>query len=40
MTPHIVYNTATERYVCWLKVMGEGDTQTNTVRLAAAAVRR
>ena len=32
--PHIIYNAATERYVCWLKVMGEGDTQTNTVLTA------
>ena len=29
--PHIVYNAATNTYVCWLKIMGEGRTQTSTV---------
>ena len=32
--PHIVYNAPTDRYVCWLKIMGEGDTQTVTVLTA------
>jgi hypothetical protein len=32
--PHIIYNPATKRYVCWLKVMGEGDTQTSQVLTA------
>ena len=32
--PHIVYNAATGQYVCWLKIMGEGDTQTYTVLTA------
>lgn len=34
--PHIVYNAATDRYVCWLKIMGEGDTQTATILTAPA----
>ena len=31
--PHIIYNERTRKYVCWLKVMGEGshDTQASTV---------
>ncbi|MCR2783544.1 MULTISPECIES: family 43 glycosylhydrolase [unclassified Microbacterium] len=34
--PHIIYNRATGKYVCWLKVMGEGshDTQASTVLVA------
>ena len=33
--PHIVYNAATHRYVCWLKIMGEGDIQSVTVLTAS-----
>lgn len=34
--PHIIFNDATGKYVCWLKVMGEGshDTQRSTVLTA------
>jgi Glycosyl hydrolases family 43 len=32
--PHIVRHPATGNYVCWLKVMGEGLTQTSTVLTA------
>ncbi|WP_347977758.1 family 43 glycosylhydrolase [Microbacterium sp. ProA8] len=34
--PHIIFNEATKKYVCWLKVMGEGahDTQASTVLTA------
>lgn len=34
--PHIVFNELTGKYVCWLKVMGEGshDTQASTVLTA------
>ncbi len=34
--PHIVYNATTETYVCWLKVMGDGDTQSVTILTAPA----
>jgi hypothetical protein len=34
--PHIIHNAATGKYVCWLKVMGEGFTQTSTVLVADA----
>jgi len=29
--PHIIYNKSTEKYVCWLKIMHKGGTQTETV---------
>jgi hypothetical protein len=32
--PHIIFNAATQKYVCWVKVMGEGDLQTSTVLTA------
>lgn len=32
--PHIVYNERTGKYVCWLKIMGEGHTQESTVLVA------
>lgn len=33
--PHILYNEATGRYVCWLKIMGsDGHTQASTVLVA------
>jgi hypothetical protein len=32
--PHIVYNAMTDTYVCWLKVMGDGDTQSVTILTA------
>jgi Glycosyl hydrolases family 43 len=34
--PHILFNEKTEKYVCWLKVMGQGshDTQRSTVLAA------
>jgi hypothetical protein len=32
--PHILYNTATRQYVCWLKIMGKGNTQESTVLVA------
>ena len=32
--PHIIYNPTTKKYVCWLKIMGEGLTQTTTVLTA------
>lgn len=34
--PHILFNEATGKYVCWLKVMGQGshDTQRSTVLIA------
>jgi hypothetical protein len=31
--PHIIYNTRTGKYVCWLKIMGN-DTQASTVLVA------
>ncbi|MGC5170679.1 family 43 glycosylhydrolase [Microbacterium sp. DT81.1] len=36
--PHIIFNEATGKYVCWLKVMGEGEheTQASTVLTADA----
>jgi Glycosyl hydrolases family 43 len=34
--PHIIYNAATGKYVCWVKVMGEGDVQRSTVLTAEA----
>lgn len=36
--PHIIFNEATQQYVCWLKVMGEDDqaTQASTVLVADA----
>src|SRR5579871_147760 len=35
--PHIIYNQATRQYVCWLKIIGQGNTQTSTV-LAADSI--
>jgi len=32
--PHIVRNPITGQYVCWIKVMGEGNTQSSTVLVA------
>ncbi|MEV7393016.1 family 43 glycosylhydrolase [Streptomyces sp. NPDC091215] len=32
--PHIIHDTRTGRYVCWLKVMGAGGLQTSTVLVA------
>ncbi|WP_346618480.1 family 43 glycosylhydrolase [Blastococcus montanus] len=32
--PHILYNECTRKYVCWLKIMGEGHTQESTVLVA------
>ncbi|MFF2050632.1 family 43 glycosylhydrolase [Leifsonia sp. NPDC058194] len=32
--PHIVRNAATGKYVCWIKVMGGGDTQLTTTLVA------
>ncbi|MET0726810.1 MAG: family 43 glycosylhydrolase [Acidimicrobiales bacterium] len=32
--PHIIYNARTEKYVCWVKVMGEGFAQASTVLTA------
>jgi hypothetical protein len=32
--PHIIFNAATGKYVCWVKIMGEGDLQTSTVLTA------
>jgi hypothetical protein len=32
--PHIIFNVATQKYVCWVKIMGEGDLQTSTVLTA------
>jgi len=29
--PHIIFNPATKKYVCWLKIMGEGEVQSSTV---------
>jgi hypothetical protein len=36
--PHIIFNERTGKYVCWLKVMGEGahDTQASTVLISDA----
>lgn len=32
--PHIIYNKKTKKYVCWLKIMNKGQTQTETVLIA------
>ena len=32
--PHIIYNAATKKYVCWLKIMNRDDTQSETVLTA------
>lgn len=32
--PHIIYNKETQKYVCWLKIMGDGRLQTETVLTA------
>lgn len=32
--PHIIYNKETKKYVCWLKIMGKGMNQTETVLTA------
>lgn len=32
--PHIIYNRQTQKYVCWLKIMGKGMIQTETVLTA------
>jgi hypothetical protein len=34
--PHIIFNESTGKYVCWLKIMGEGaqDTQASTVLIS------
>jgi hypothetical protein len=32
--PHIIFNAATGKYVCWVKIMGEGDLQTSAVLTA------
>lgn len=32
--PHIIYNRKTKKYVCWIKVMYEGDTQLSSVLTA------
>jgi hypothetical protein len=32
--PHIIYNKHTRKYVCWLKIMGANDIQTETVLTA------
>ncbi|MCB9460136.1 MAG: family 43 glycosylhydrolase [Anaerolineaceae bacterium] len=32
--PHIIYNQRTRKYVCWLKIMGEGNTQESTILVA------
>ncbi len=29
--PHIIFNRRTRKFVCWVKIMGEGSTQTRTV---------
>lgn len=29
--PHIIFNERTGKYVCWIKVMGEGDEQRSTI---------
>ena len=34
--PHIIYNRDTRCFVCWLKIMGQGNTQTSTVLVADA----
>lgn len=32
--PHIIYNRATKKYVCWMKIMNYDNTQTETVMTA------
>ena len=32
--PHIIYNARTKKYVCWLKIMGKDQIQTETVLTA------
>lgn len=32
--PHIIYNQKTKKYVCWMKIMHEDDTQDETVMTA------
>ena len=32
--PHIIYNAATKKYVCWMKIMNYDGTQTETVMTA------
>lgn len=32
--PHIVYNDKTKKYVCWLKIMQDGNIQTQTILTA------
>ncbi|MER7540413.1 family 43 glycosylhydrolase [Streptomyces sp. NPDC097704] len=32
--PHIIHDRRTGRFVCWLKIMGEGELQTTTVLVA------
>ena len=32
--PHILFNTTTQKFVCWAKLMGEGNTQTRIVLTA------
>jgi len=32
--PHILFNKATRKYVCWLKFLGEGNMQTETILVA------
>lgn len=32
--PHIIYNSKTKKYVCWLKIMNKDQTQTETVLTA------
>lgn len=32
--PHIIYNTRTKKYVCWLKIMNKDQTQSETVLTA------
>lgn len=33
--PHILFNAATQKFVCWIKLMSAGDTQTRIVLTAA-----
>jgi beta-xylosidase len=32
--PHIIYNQQTQKYVCWLKIMGQGNVQESTILIA------
>jgi hypothetical protein len=32
--PHIIYNRATQQYVCWLKIMHKDQSQTSTILVA------